>query len=184
MLTQRGRQTALLGFAVGSALCAGCQATPPAGWLPGGARLTLTDAVWRRTQGEDVKLTADGRVLEGGSAVFSVDVVGRVVDAANEPVALLTADGTLLGPDNVSLGSLGEQESSPPLRGSAWLRLTRDGQVVHVKDDGQSVWDGHWEDCRGPAVRTCLLVTHLVRVRGFQRSARGDSTAVDVSLDD
>src|SRR5690606_16116211 len=72
---------------------AACQVVPPPLWAQGGAPLTFTASVWTQVDGEQLRLDDQGRVWAHNELVYALDRAGRVVDDANEPVALLDPDG-------------------------------------------------------------------------------------------
>jgi hypothetical protein len=174
-------RVALLG--VIAAALASCTPTPPPRWAQGGATLMLPAARWERPDGEVLEIRSDGQVLEGGSLVFVVDRVGRVVDEEYEPVALLFPDGRLAGADDRALGHVGISNAAPPDRHQAWLSVAPDGGVIYYDEDGERTSGGRWSGCEGPAHRTCTLVTHLVAVRSYaRRSTPGVGIGIGVGV--
>ena len=95
---------------------AGCGATqPPTGWQTGGTELYVPRARW--IVGDViVDVDQEGRVLLGGKHALTIDRVGRVYDAYNQPVALLGRDGMLHGEDDEPLGWVGAGEAMLPAR--------------------------------------------------------------------
>jgi hypothetical protein len=108
-----------------------------------------------------IDIMPDGKVLTNGEHLFTIDRAGRVYEPDNDPVAVLQADGRLLGRDDLSLGRVGLRNSSPGTREFAWLSIGDRGEVTHFAPDGQPSPDGAWTGC-GPALRTCTLTTHIV----------------------
>lgn len=161
-----------LGAAIGLVSIFGCSATPPPLWAEGGAPLQFGRAVWTQVDGSQVQLDEQGRVWFDGEWLMSVDPVGRVVDDANDPVALLDADGQLFGTDQAYLGRVGLRNASPPWGPQAWVRVAETGAVVLYDADGGSVAGGYWTGCSGPVVRACTLLTHLLLLESVQRPAR------------
>jgi len=169
----------LKGLLIGLGLAAlACAPSPPPRWVEGGAKLYLPTARWLR-DGDVVEIQPTGEVLEDGDVIFVLDRVGRVVDDDREPVALLLPSGALAGTDAHDLGQIGQTNASPPFRSFAWLQLRSDGTVVRFDADGERSADGHWEGCRGAALRTCTLVTHLIALRDY---GRRPSTSVGVGI--
>jgi hypothetical protein len=176
-----GMRLAILG--VVAAALAGCATTPPPRWAQGGAMLVLPSARWERPDGDVLEIRSDGQVLEGGSLLFVVDRVGRVVDEDYEPVALLFPDGRLAGSEDRALGHVGISNAAPPDRHQAWLSVAPDGGVVYYDEDGERASGGRWTGCEGAAHRTCTLVTHLLAVRNYaRRPAPGVGIGVGVGV--
>src|SRR6185369_8457300 len=101
---------------------AACQAQPPPNWAQGGSLLDIPRARW--TRGDKViDIMPDGKILADGEHVFTIDRAGRVYEPDNDPVALLQADGQLLGKDAATLGKIGIRNASPPGRDLAWLSI-------------------------------------------------------------
>jgi hypothetical protein len=171
-------RTLLCGVAaiVLSAGSAACHApVPPAHWPQGGATLDLPRAQWVRFDTR-VDLEPDGAVLVDGERQLTIDVAGRVFDLDNRPIALLEADGRVVGPDEEDLGTAGTVTASLPGQRVAWLGLLPDGQVQgygsHEIRQGLGRWLGCGESPR--AQQTCVLVTHLfaLKLRGQGASPR------------
>lgn len=161
MLTSTMR-TPLAGHSVLCVLVGlGCTPLPPPNWEPGGARLAIPTATWQRDKGHVVRIEADGKVFDGDRHVLSIDIVGRAVDRANDPVAILLPDGQVAGPDAVNLGHVGVTNAAPPGQATAWLAVLPDGAVLYFNPDGSRAFGGTWTGCEGPAHRTCTYVTHL-----------------------
>ncbi|HEY3594960.1 MAG TPA: hypothetical protein VGL13_13845 [Polyangiaceae bacterium] len=114
----------------------------------------------------------DGRVLSDGKHIFSVDTAGRVFDPDGDPLAVLQADGRLLGKENALLGRIGIRNASLPGKDVAWLALSEQDEVLRFNQDGESRSDGGWESCGG-AVRACTLVTHLVALSETELEPHG-----------
>ena len=166
-----------------AALALGCAPEKPPRWVEGGAPLVLPAARWNRGGNDPVEIRPDGKVLEGGSLLFVVDRVGRVVDDHYDPVAVLLPDGRLAGADNVFLGQLGVTNASAPSGGQAWLTVMPNGEVIFFDSDGERSSGGVWTGCDGPAHRACTLATHLVVLRSFmRRPAPGVSVGVGVGV--
>lgn len=147
----------------------GCRAAPPPSWVEGGAPLAFGHAVWTQADGSQVRLDERGEVTSDGDFLVALDRVGRVVDASNDPVALLDPEGQLFGPDKTYLGRIGMHNASPPWSPEAWLRVTGKGTVVLFDADGEAQTAGHWVGCDGPVLRACTLLTHLVLLESVQR---------------
>src|SRR5690349_8803900 len=175
------RSLAVLGLALG---LAGCAPTPPAAWATGGARLTLDEAHWEG--GGDVALHKDGRVTVDGDLAFSIDVAGRVYDDDGDPAAVLLPDGNVAGTDRSHYGRVGVTNASPPGSEVAWLSVTPDGAVtLYDLEDGDRRAAGRWTGCKGPVLRTCTFVTHLVvlaRAAAAQRSSMSFGVGVGVGM--
>src|SRR6185295_217799 len=89
---------------------AACRAQPPPNWGQGGTPLDIPRARW--TRGDKlIDLMPDGKVLGDGDHLFTIDRAGRVYQPDNEPVAVLQADGRLLGKDEALLGKIGFRNS-------------------------------------------------------------------------
>jgi hypothetical protein len=138
----------------------GCQAHPPIHWVQGGSRLDIPRARWSNGEGV-LDVMPDGRVLANGAHLFTIDAAGRVFDIENEPIALLEADGRVVGKDDANLGKVGLRNASPPGAEYAWLTLDDTGTVVRFDPEGGPHPDGTWSGC-GPALRTCTLATHVI----------------------
>ena len=152
-------------------LVTACSTHPPAQWAQGGAQLGIGRARWERGA-DTVDITEDGRVLIDGDHVWTLDAAGRVMDPDKDPVALLAADGRLMGNGDEPLGQIGMANASPPGGSAAWLSLAPTGQVVLYDPEGERRAGGGWAGCQGPVFRTCTLVTHLVVFREMQRRPR------------
>ena len=119
-----------------------------------------------------IDVMPDGRVLGNGDHLFSMDAAGRVFDDDNDPIALLEADGRLVGKDDRNLGYVGLRNASPPDGQVAWLTIEDSGNVVRFDPEGNPFPGGVWSGC-GPALRTCTLTTHIFAL--LQARARGGS---------
>ncbi|MET0591643.1 MAG: hypothetical protein ABW133_03015 [Polyangiaceae bacterium] len=162
---------AFLGAILLAALGAGCASHPPAHWAQGGSKLALPRA--RLSAGDVVvDVMPDGRVLGNGDYLFSMDAAGRIFDVDNDPIALLEADGRLVGKDERNLGYVGLRNASPPGGQVAWLTIEDTGNVVRFDPEGTPFAGGVWSGC-GPALRTCTLTTHILAL--LQARARGGS---------
>src|SRR5262249_44477786 len=139
---------------------AACHSAPPPNWAQGGSPLDIPRARW--TRGDKlIDLMPDGRVLGDGEQLFTIDRAGRVYQPDNEPVAVLQADGRLVGKDEALLGKRGIRNSSPPGKDIAWLSIGPRGEVVRFDSEGDAHGDGGWVGC-DPMVRACTLITHIV----------------------
>lgn len=147
----------------------GCQVSPPPLWAEGGAPLSFSASVLTHVDGDQTRLDDQGGVWEGNKLVYALDRAGRVVDDANDPVALLDPDGQLFGTSHAYWGRIGLHNAAPPWAPEAWLRVGRDGQVVLFDRDGESVDGGRWTGCEGAVLRACTLVTHLLMLESVQR---------------
>jgi hypothetical protein len=147
----------------------GCVPEPPARWAQGGAPVVIPEARFDRGKGDPILIHADGRVEEDGDLLFAIDRAGRVFDEDNEPVALLNADGSVSGRDDVYLGRVGMQNASPPWSGTAWLRVRSDGKVALYDSDGEPQYGGKWTGCEVPKTRACTLITHLLALDSARR---------------
>src|SRR5258706_4094054 len=108
---------------------AACHAQPPPNWAQGGTPLDIPRARW--TRGDKlIDIMPDGKVLGDGEHLFTLDRAGRVYQPDNEPVAVLQADGRLVGKDDAVLGKIGVRNSSPPGKDIAWLSISERGEVV------------------------------------------------------
>ena len=162
----------------------GCAPKNPPRWAEGGAALAIPNAHWSRGDADAIEIRPDGQVLEGGSLLFKLDRVGRVVDDDYEAVALLLPDGRVAGQDDHFLGQVGVSNASPPDRGAAWLSVAADdGHVTFFDEEGERSFGGQWSGCKGPALRTCTYVTHLVALRNYMlRQQSGVSVGVGVGI--
>jgi hypothetical protein len=137
-----------------------CASTPPPRWAEGGSSLEIPRARWERV-GQIVDIMPDGHVLIDGTHAFSIDVMGRVIDTDNSPIALLEPEGRLLGASNARLGNVGLHNAAPPKVDRAWLSVAENGEVTSYNDEGDPSLDGKWTGC-GPAIRACTLATQIV----------------------
>ena len=153
-----------IAMALATLLAACSTPTPPANWQKGGATLDVPRARWVR--GDSViELARNGAVYVDGDHELTVDRAGRVYEADGTPVALLQADGRLIGPDDEDLGVVGAARASLPGRDAvAWLGLYPTGELVIYGDEGQRLALGVWLGCNeSPRVaQTCVLISHLV----------------------
>lgn len=154
-------------------LAAGCSSSPPPHWAEGGARLAVGNATWSTGEGEVVQIARDGKVIAGGSHIFTVDSAGRVYDSDNDPVAIVLPDGNVVASGDEHLGRIGITNAAPPGGGAAWLSVLPNGQVTHFDPDGQRSSDGVWKGCTGPLLRTCTLVSHLYTLERVSRASGG-----------
>jgi hypothetical protein len=149
------------GWACFAALAlAACHTQPPPNWAQGGSPLDIPRARWVRGE-RLIDIMPDGKVLGDGEHLFTIDRAGRVYQFDNDPVAVLQADGRLLGTDEAQLGRIGVRNSSPAGREVAWFSIGERGEVVRFNSEGQPAADGAWTGCE-PAVRACTLATHIV----------------------
>ena len=151
----------IAGLALGPVLAlAACHAQPPPNWAQGGSPLDIPRARW--TRGDKlIDIMPDGKVLGDGEHLFTIDHAGRVYQPDLEPVAVLQADGRLVGKDEAVLGKIGLRNSSPPGKDIAWLSIGDRGEVVRFDPDGDAHTDGGWVGCN-PSIRACTLATHIV----------------------
>lgn len=156
-----------LAFACAVSALSGCAAaTPPPGWVQGGAPLYPPHAMWMHA-GSTIELLQDGRVIVNGRESFAIDAVGRVMDPEAQPVALLRPDGRLIGAGNEDLGSVGPTAAALPGATYASLAIAPSGQVIRYAPDGDMAPLGAWTGC-GTYVMTlqaCMLVTLLVATK-------------------
>jgi hypothetical protein len=139
---------------------AACHSQPPPNWAQGGTPLDIPRARW--TRGDKlIDIMPDGKVLADGEHLFTVDRAGRVYEPDNDPIAVLQADGRLIGKDDVTLGKIGIRNSSPPGKELAWLSIGERGEVLHFDPEGDAHPDGVWMGCDA-AVRACTLTAHIV----------------------
>ena len=157
---------------VGLVALSGCSSNPPPRWASGGAPLVIEPARWERGNDDTIEILPDGKVVEDGDVILSVDRAGRVVDEDNEPIAILLPDGQVAGNDDQALGRVGMANASPPWATSAWLAILPNGQVIAFDEDGEREPAGVWYGCRGPALRTCTLVTHVLAVQAYRNRPR------------
>jgi len=153
-----------------------CAAAPPKGWQQGGAELVIPRARWFNGDAI-VDVDQEGRVALNGRHVLNIDRAGRTYDPYDAPVALLGADGHLLGPDDEPMGWVGAGEAILPGDEEPWVALTPSGEAVRYNDDGDPVPFGLWVGCHQipHTVQTCTLVTHLVglHIREMRARRRG-----------
>jgi hypothetical protein len=158
----------------------GCQSHPPAQWAQGGSRLDIPRARWSLGD-EVVDVMPDGTVLGNGEYLFTMDAAGRVFDRENDAIALLLADGRVVGKDDVDLGRVGLRNASPPGANVAWLTIEDSGAVVRFDPEGGPHPSGAWTGC-GPAIRTCTLTTHLVSLAQARGRSGGARTRLGLGL--
>lgn len=157
--------------ALGAAsLLFGCSSTPPPHWAEGGAPLAIGAATWRTGDDAIVQIQADGKVLVDGHHLFTVDAAGRIYDSENEAVGIVLPDGNVVGENDGHLGRVGVSNASPPGANVAWLSVLPNGQVTHYDSDGERSYDGAWQGCDGPKLRTCTLVSHLITLERTTRA--------------
>lgn len=159
------RSNALVALLVaGLAGCAGDK--PPARWAEGGAPLHLVAAQWQ-FKGDPVDVRSRGdyaEVLVDGNVEWVIDRVGRLYDQNQRPVAVLDAEGRLVMAKDQLMGVVGSQFATKPGRGSAWLSLTPEGDVVKYGVDGRQELSGRWVGCNVSvyARQACLLVSYVI----------------------
>ena len=140
-------------------------------------------AYWERGEYDLIDIRDDGSVLEGEDLVFTIDTVGRIVDADFAPFALLYDDGTVRGPDETQLGRVGLHNASPPEKQYAWVTVAPDGHVTFFDEDGEQHFGGTWRGCGGPMARTCTLVTHAFMLRVLlARRQSGPSVGMGIGV--
>jgi hypothetical protein len=157
----------LFALLLGGVLCScgsASASSPPPQWASGGAPILIPEAQWRDEDGTVVDIRRDGAVLINGGLLFSLDPAGRVYDQKGAAVAVLLTDGHLAGADKADLGVIGLGNAAPADRGTAWLSVQPNGEVLYADSDGTRHAFGQWKGCDGAARRTCTLVTHLVTV--------------------
>jgi hypothetical protein len=137
-----------------------CQSRPPASWAQGGSPIDIPRARWTRG-GRLIDIMPDGKVLSDGEHLFTLDRAGRIYEPDNDPIAVLQADGALVGTGDTSLGKIGLRNASLPGKEVAWLSLGDQGDVQRFDSEGEAHPDGMWQGC-GAAVRTCTLATHII----------------------
>ncbi|HEX4334966.1 MAG TPA: hypothetical protein VH062_03570 [Polyangiaceae bacterium] len=148
-----------------------CSSTPPPHWAEGGARLDVGPAEWRTGDDAVIEILPDGKVTVGGAHIFTIDAAGRIYDSENEAVGIVLPDGNIVGPNDTHLGRVGVSNASPPGGGTAWLSVMPDGHVTHYDPDGERSFDGAWQGCSGPRLRTCTLVSHLYTLERVSRAS-------------
>jgi hypothetical protein len=145
-----------------------CSHTPPPNWASGGAPVALGFARWNRADAT-VEIHPDGKVLEDGRQTFGIDRVGRVYETDGDPIAVLQADGYLVGGDQTLFGHVGPGAASLGRSSTAWFTIGQRGEVVRYDGEGERSQDGYWQGCVGAGMRTCTLVTHMVLLREWAR---------------
>lgn len=167
-MTSKLARGALIALAL---LTSSCAAKPPPNWATGGTRLTLGAARWTRSDAT-VDVRPDGKVLIDGEAVLGLDQVGRVFETDGEPIAVLEQDGNLVGRDSAHMGMVGSQTASFPGDRTAWVGLGPRGEVIRFGSEGERSQEGYWQGCDGAMATTCVLVTHVILFREWQRRPR------------
>jgi hypothetical protein len=160
-----------LAATVAASLLVACSNTPPPHWVEGGAPLALGPATWRTGDDHVVQILPDGKVLHDGAHFFTIDAAGRIYDSENEAVGIVLPDGNVEGPNGAHLGRIGVSNASPPGGYTAWLSVAPNGQVTHYDEDGERTFDGAWQGCTGPELRTCTLVSHLYTLERVSRAS-------------
>jgi hypothetical protein len=151
-----------------------CQTRPPANWAQGGSPLDIPRARWTRGS-RIIDIMPDGKVLADGEHMFTVDRAGRIYETDNDPIAVLQADGQLVGTGDTSMGKIGLRNASLPGKQIAWLSLGEQGEVQRFDPDGEPHPDGTWAGC-GPAIRACTLTTHIIALVESRRRGSGYGT--------
>jgi hypothetical protein len=146
---------------------AACQSRPPPNWAQGGTPLDIPRARWTRGS-HVIDIMPEGKVLLDGEHLFTIDRAGRVYEPDNDPIAVLQADGHLVGTGDTVLGKIGLRNASLPGKEVAWLALGDQGDVQRFDPDGEAHPDGAWTGC-GAAVRACTLTTHVVTMAESRR---------------
>jgi hypothetical protein len=159
---------------------AACQTRPPPNWAQGGSPLDIPRARWTRGN-RVIDIMPDGKVLSDGEHLFTVDRAGRVYEPDNEPIAVLQADGVLVGKGETPYGKIGVRNASPPGREVAWIALGEQGEVTHFDSDGDVHPDGAWYGC-GAAVRACTLATHVITLVETRRPRGSTTVGLGVGL--
>lgn len=147
-------------------LVSACAPTPPSQWPQGGARLEIPRARWSLVESA-VDIVPEGSIFVNAEHVLTIDRVGRVVNRDREPIALLLPDGTVLGPGDTALGSVGSLHASLAGEPNAWISVMPTGEVVRYFEDGERQSFGAWMGCNiSPRTQmTCTLITHIVGMR-------------------
>lgn len=117
-----------------------------------------------------------------GDLAFVVDRAGRVANDDYDPFAVLLPDGQLVGTDDRALGQLGTSNATPPGGREAWLQVAPTGQVTYFDDDGERSSGNAWHGYVGPVLRTCTLVTQLVKVQNYRGSRSGVGVGIGVGV--
>lgn len=147
-------------------LVSACAPTPPSQWAQGGARLEIPRARWSLVESA-VDIVPDGSVFVNAEHVLTVDRAGRIVNRDRQPIALLLADGTVVGPNDTALGTAGTMNAALPGEPNAWISVMPTGEVVRYFEDGERQSFGAWMGCHlSPRTQlTCTLLTHIVGMR-------------------
>jgi len=148
-----------------------CAAALPPNWTAGGARISVASARWLRGD-SNYEIRTDGKVLADGEPILGIDAAGRVFEPDGESVAVLQADGHLVGRDNAGMGFVGPVSATFPGSDHAWFTIGSNGQVVRFDGESPATPDGAWMGCEGATQRTCTLVTHVILLRELQRRPR------------
>lgn len=135
----------------------------PLNWQQGGATLEIPRARWVRGDAV-IELAANGAVYVDGDHHLTVDRAGRVYEPDGAPVALLEANGRLVGPDEEDLGVVGAATASLPGESTAWIGVYPSGEVTVYGDEGRRLALGVWLGCSATArtQQTCVLISHLL----------------------
>ena len=144
-----------------------CASTPPPRDVAT-PRLTLGQAAWDPLVGERIEIRPNGNIYEGDKLVLMIDAEGRVFNAWGRPLAQISEDGYVFGPDELNFGQVGPQHASFD-NGHVWFSIARDGQVTFMGTDGKRTPGGVWHGCDGPMLPTCTAVTHALALRAYLR---------------
>jgi hypothetical protein len=172
-------------LAITLASCAG--PTPPARWAYGGTRLDLP-AARGMYDGDPIEIRPLGpdyaQVLVDGDVELHIDRIGRVYDRYKRPIALLEADGRLVGMDEEPLGMVGAAHAALPRSPNAWLSLDPRGVVIQYGVDGTPAAIGQWFGCNGSpfSLQACLLVSHVLHYEAGEARTSGTGPAIGVGL--
>lgn len=159
---------ALIALALAASSCA---SKPPPKWASGGTQMVVSAARWTRGD-STVEVRQDGKVTIDGDEVFGIDAAGRVFEVDGDPMAVLDEAGHLLGRDAAEMGMVGAQTAAFPGSATAWVGLGPRGEVIRFDSDGERSQDGYWQGCGGAMSTTCMLVTHVILLREWQRRPR------------
>jgi hypothetical protein len=141
----------------------GCSQAMPADWARGGAPLEIPRARWVVATSV-IDVFPDGRVLLNDTQQMTVDRGGRVWDSNNEAIALLEPTGSVMGPGDKLLGTVGVLHASRGDEKTAWLSVLPSGEVVQYADDGTRTPLGVWVGCSQTyqSHQTCTYLSHLL----------------------
>ena len=125
-----------------------CQTRPPPNWAQGGSTLEIPPPLDTRRPEHRHHARRQGPVR--WRAYVPVDRAGRIYEPDDNPIAVLQADGQLVGSDT-SMGKIGLRNASLPGKRVAWLSLGEQGEVQRFDAEGEAHPDGAWAGC-GPAI--------------------------------